>query len=131
MKCPKCQSENPEGSAFCGRCGQPLAGDLLCPKCKHVNLADSVFCNKCGQTLGSQRAAQSPVISQPISSSVPMPASSAGGRYLVREFLGEGGKKKVYIARDTVLDFAIRESREMKMQPSLERALRRKEILKA
>ena len=29
------------------------------------------------------------------------------------------------------LDFAIREFREMKMQPSLERALRRKEILKA
>jgi len=29
------------------------------------------------------------------------------------------------------LDFAIREVREMKMQPSLERALRRKEILKA
>ena len=29
------------------------------------------------------------------------------------------------------LDFAIREFREMKMQPSLERALRRKEILRA
>ncbi len=29
------------------------------------------------------------------------------------------------------LDFAIREFRDMKMQPSLERALRRKEILKA
>jgi len=29
------------------------------------------------------------------------------------------------------LDFATKEFREMKMQPSLERALRRKEILKA
>jgi uncharacterized protein (DUF924 family) len=29
------------------------------------------------------------------------------------------------------LDFAIKESREMKMQPSLERALRHREILKA
>ncbi|HEY96173.1 MAG TPA: hypothetical protein G4O15_14690, partial [Dehalococcoidia bacterium] len=29
------------------------------------------------------------------------------------------------------LDFAIKEFREMKMQPSLERALRRKDILKA
>jgi tetratricopeptide (TPR) repeat protein len=29
------------------------------------------------------------------------------------------------------LDFAIKESREMKMQPSLERALRHKDILKA
>ena len=23
--CPNCQSENPDGSAFCNRCGQPLA----------------------------------------------------------------------------------------------------------
>ncbi|HEY94383.1 MAG TPA: hypothetical protein G4O15_05545, partial [Dehalococcoidia bacterium] len=29
------------------------------------------------------------------------------------------------------LDFSIKEFREMKMQPSLERALRRKDILKA
>jgi len=29
------------------------------------------------------------------------------------------------------LDFAVKESREMKMQPSLERALRQKKILKA
>jgi len=29
------------------------------------------------------------------------------------------------------LDFAIKESRDMKMQPSLERALRHKDILKA
>jgi hypothetical protein len=34
----------------------------------------------------------------------PVPTSFAGGRYQVKRFLGEGGKKKVYLAHDTVLD---------------------------
>jgi hypothetical protein len=32
------------------------------------------------------------------------PASFASGRYSVKEFLGEGGKKRVYLAHDTLLD---------------------------
>ncbi|HYM14988.1 MAG TPA: protein kinase [Dehalococcoidia bacterium] len=33
-----------------------------------------------------------------------MPSSFAGGRYAVRSFLGEGGRKRVYLAHDTKLD---------------------------
>jgi tetratricopeptide (TPR) repeat protein len=33
-----------------------------------------------------------------------MPTSFVNGRYQVKKFLGEGGKKKVYLAHDTVLD---------------------------
>jgi eukaryotic-like serine/threonine-protein kinase len=33
-----------------------------------------------------------------------MPTSFASGRYLVKRFLGEGGKKRVYLAHDTLLD---------------------------
>ena len=32
------------------------------------------------------------------------PTSFANGRYEVKRFLGEGGKKKVYLAQDTILD---------------------------
>ena len=32
------------------------------------------------------------------------PTSFANGRYLVKRFLGEGGKKLVYLAHDTTLD---------------------------
>ena len=32
------------------------------------------------------------------------PNSFANGRYQVKRFLGEGGKKKVYLAQDTLLD---------------------------
>ena len=35
---------------------------------------------------------------------VDQPSSFADGRYQVKRFLGEGGKKKVYLARDTTLD---------------------------
>ncbi|MDP6823622.1 MAG: protein kinase [Dehalococcoidia bacterium] len=35
---------------------------------------------------------------------VPTPASFAAGRYLVSKFLGEGGKKRVFLAHDTLLD---------------------------
>ena len=34
----------------------------------------------------------------------PQPTSFVGGRYEVTRFLGEGGKKKVYLAHDTTLD---------------------------
>ncbi len=32
------------------------------------------------------------------------PTSFANGRYGVKRFLDEGGKKKIYLARDTLLD---------------------------
>ena len=35
------------------------------------------------------------------------PISFANGRYQVKRFLGEGGKKKVYLAHDTTLDRAV------------------------
>ena len=41
-----------------------------------------------------------PIISTESSS----PTSFANGRYQVKRFLGEGGKKKVYLAQDTLLD---------------------------
>ena len=40
----------------------------------------------------------------PVESGQVMPSSFANGRYHVKEFLGEGGKKRVYRAHDSVLD---------------------------
>src|SRR5437870_2093351 len=45
-------------------------------------------------TLAVARSAEAP----------PIPSSFANGRYEVRRFLGEGGKKRVYLAHDTLLD---------------------------
>ena len=49
MKCPKCQTDNPEGMKFCGRCGGKL--EKVCPKCNFSNPLDFMYCGKCGNTL--------------------------------------------------------------------------------
>ena len=96
MKCPKCGYENREGAGFCGGCGQSFIAEKTCPQCGHANPQGNKFCDKCGHSL-VEPASETPSLS-------PEPTSFAGGRYKVKKFLGEGGKKKVYLAHDTVLD---------------------------
>ena len=51
MKCPKCQTENPEDSKFCRKCGSSTESDISCPNCGSTHPPDSNFCNKCGHNL--------------------------------------------------------------------------------
>ncbi len=65
MKCPKCQSENPDRNQFCVKCGTPLQATSLfssnesqkrqtvqnCPHCAHPNPAGSLYCENCGRSL--------------------------------------------------------------------------------
>ena len=92
MKCPKCQVELPDNAKFCGVCGQLLKAERACPQCGQVNPQDFQFCLQCGRA----RA-------EPVPPSLE-PTSFAAGRYQVKKFLGEGGKKKVYLGHDTLLD---------------------------
>lgn len=100
MKCPKCQQDNLEDAQFCIECGARFLADVpsQCPACgAELPPMQAKFCFRCGHPLG-QPAPQAPP------SSSPAPTSFAGGRYQVKKFLGEGGKKKVYLAHDTLLD---------------------------
>ena len=49
MKCPECQSENPESNRFCGECGGKL--EIVCPGCNSSNPPEFNFCGKCGSEL--------------------------------------------------------------------------------
>ena len=98
MKCQSCGNENPQGVNFCGECGTPLKADVTCPSCASSNPPGVKFCHECGSSLaaGSRPATPKPAPS--------LPSSFASGRYTVKGFLGEGGRKRVYLAHDTKLD---------------------------
>jgi len=96
MKCPKCGYENREGAGFCGGCGQSFIAEKTCSQCGHANPQGNKFCDKCGHSLVEPAPETLPPS--------PMPTSFVNGRYQVKKFLGEGGKKKVYLVHDTLID---------------------------
>ena len=65
MKCPKCQSDNPESANFCNECGNKL--EIVCPSCGKVNPLDSKFCNECGYDLRETTKVKSIDYSKPTS----------------------------------------------------------------
>ena len=99
MLCSSCEFENPDGMKFCGRCGTPLSA--RCPNCGHDNPGEFKFCGSCATPLADT---PTPAAPRPDPAPSPQHASFAGGRYLVKELLGEGGRKRVYAAHDGVLD---------------------------
>ena len=109
MTCVNCGKENREDARFCDSCGTHLT--LRCPSCEKELRQDARFCDSCGARVsdaGVEATVSSPVqeiAPQPEpTSNADQPATFAEGRYEVTKFLGEGGKKKVYLAHDTMLD---------------------------
>ena len=43
MKCPSCQTENPDDNLFCRKCGAEI-------------LLEDTFCGKCGEKFGEEKA---------------------------------------------------------------------------
>ncbi|MCH7714070.1 MAG: protein kinase, partial [Chloroflexi bacterium] len=104
MHCPSCGHDNREDALFCDRCGGEFS--CVCPSCNRQNDPGARFCRYCRTALTPE---SSPVAAKP-DGPTPGPPSSgeptsfANGRYQVKRFLGEGGKKKVFLAQDTLLD---------------------------
>src|SRR5205809_2139461 len=94
MACPACGETNRPERLYCARCGARLAAP--CPACAAPSEPGEEFCGQCGIAPAAGRPAVAPAPA--------MPASIAGGRYQLRCLLGEGGRKRVYLATDTRLD---------------------------
>ena len=52
MRCPSCDSQNPEDAKFCDVCGTSLP--RRCPACGASNRTTAKFCNGCGAALGQE-----------------------------------------------------------------------------
>lgn len=70
---------------------------MQCFNCAALLPLSSRFCNSCGTAVGDYR----PPEPKPLPT---LPATFVNGRYRVAKFLGEGGKKKVYLVHDETLD---------------------------
>jgi class 3 adenylate cyclase len=70
---------------------------MRCSECGNLNRPDARFCDGCGARLEAPAEAQPATLQQPPSDAPELIA----GRYRVEGFLGRGGRKRVYRARDT------------------------------
>ena len=121
--------ENPDGSAFCDECGEPLsgaapvavaaapqpapsiasapAGSEVCPSCGSLNPAGESFCSNCGAMLGTAADANAapvvaaqPVAAAPVMTSAPAALSA---RLIVEADNQEfdlSGKDNIMIGRE-------------------------------
>jgi eukaryotic-like serine/threonine-protein kinase len=117
MNCPNCGHSNPEAARFCNECGSALSA--TCPECESSNPPGARFCSYCGTSISAEArstSTESRPDSTPASTSDSQqgdlspagrsdsaPESFVNGRYRVKRFLGEGGKKIVYLVTDSML----------------------------
>lgn len=88
ITCPECGNENRPGARFCDSCGNPLPQEVALPAAQAAATAvggPSSLLQDGGGVIGPPT---SPV--------------RIAGRYLVGDFLGRGGRKDVFRARDEV-----------------------------
>ena len=70
---------------------------MRCPSCGNENREGARFCDSCGSELTAEPAAADP-LQEPLPADVP---TEIAGRYRVKRFLGQGGRKRVYLSDDT------------------------------
>jgi eukaryotic-like serine/threonine-protein kinase len=103
LHCPSCGHDNVDDAQFCDQCGSDFTP--VCPACEAQNQVGARFCRKCRAKLAPEPDRQAATAPTPTPAPSPaLPASFAGRRYLVKGFLGEGGRKRVYLAHDEKLD---------------------------
>lgn len=115
--------ENPDGSAFCDECGEPLAaaapvataapapaptpaapapapaGSQACPSCGAINPAGEAFCSNCGSMLG----APAPAATSAPAAAPAAPATALTARLIVEADNQEfdlSGKDNIVIGRE-------------------------------
>ena len=111
MDCSACGHANPEDARFCGGCAASLEVVPTCTACGRENAPGQKFCNACAEPLTAAVSAGASESSRSAAGAGkparPLPGPVGGGRYLIEGFLGEGARKRVYLAHDTRLDCKV------------------------
>ena len=93
VPCPSGEHLIRPASTACESCNAKVA--TQCDRCRKDLRAGARFCDSCGEPVAAGSApATGPAL----------PASFGDARYQVKRFLGEGGRKRVYLAHDTRLE---------------------------
>lgn len=76
MRCPACQTDNPQQMKFCGNCGSKLPA--LCPGCGAEIVPGFKFCGECGTPLGAAPSPPAPAVAPAPSPAAwaPVPAAT-------------------------------------------------------
>jgi class 3 adenylate cyclase/tetratricopeptide (TPR) repeat protein len=93
MNCPSCSNENPDGAAFCMKCGTPQKPPG-CPDCGADRPEGAAFCMKCGHRFADSTPAATPAKPPP-----PAPAPDAGAQ--LRQFVPEELLNKLEAAQNS------------------------------
>jgi len=103
MECLACRQANPPEADYCQSCELPLG--LLCPNCGARSPHGAHACIACGTPLEETSPPSGTLRDDSPPSQVPeTPTDFSNGRYQVKTLLGQGSKKTVYLAYDTLLD---------------------------
>jgi len=54
VTCPKCNTDTPENSRFCYKCGHQMVAVNTCPNCEEELPAEANFCHNCGKKLNEK-----------------------------------------------------------------------------
>ena len=87
MQCPKCQTENPDGSIFCRECGSKF--QHACQQCGKAIGPDDKFCNTCGHNL--QATTKAKPEDRPKEKLTPLPSSDSARKYVTVLFSDMSG----------------------------------------
>lgn len=101
-ECPGCRQVNPPGAVVCQSCERELG--FVCPHCGAGAVPHAQACADCGLPFQESISANASSGDELTSIGAEAIAAFADGRYQVKGLLGEGSRKKVYLAHDTLLD---------------------------